>query len=199
MGQVICFEAAKRARQLADQPIGMVAAMCGLMPDGAPRPVPAYCDPANERRGTKYDAVESLSVVEIAKRMRADIKALKLAKGFKVAVRCRHGRSINIHVEAVSAGFKFYSEPAAAWAKQFGVDALHRFPGNRDAQMSAEYLAVRAKLDAIHASYNRDNSDLSSDYFDVHFYGSVNFDGVWQALKDEAAASPGNYWAPDCY
>jgi hypothetical protein len=54
----------------------------------APAFVPAYCDPANERRGAKYS--ERLSTKEIAARVRAEVKHAQkaglLPVGVKVSV-----------------------------------------------------------------------------------------------------------------
>ncbi len=38
------------------------------------KPVCAYDDPANEMRGSKYDATRDLDIKEVAKLVRADIK-----------------------------------------------------------------------------------------------------------------------------
>jgi hypothetical protein len=160
---------------------------------------PAYCDPANEFRGSKFEATRSLDVKEIAKRMRADIKALGLGAGFKCAVRIDRfsgGQSIDIRV-TVPDDFKFWAEPRVSWFKQFGDNG--RFPGPMEDQYSPEFIAMKERLDAVHNSYNRDNSDSSSDYFCVRYYGSVNFDGMWQGLKDQAAAYEGQYWADDAF
>lgn len=145
--------------------------------------VPAYCDPANEFKGCKYEAVKNLPVVQIAKRVREDIKALKLRKGFKISVRSDYN-SIDVRVVGVPADFRYWSEERCDFYKQFGDDKLFRV-ANMDAH-SAEYQDVKAKLQAIHDSYNRDNSDLSSDYFDVNYYGQVSFPGEWAALKVES-------------
>jgi hypothetical protein len=161
---------------------------------------PAYCDPANEFKGSKYAATRDLDIKEVAKRMRDDIKALKLRAGFKVAVRIQRfsgGQSIDVRVSSVPADFVFWSDAYASWYKQFGDNHSHRFPGRGGEQKSAEYASVEERLKEIHDSYNRDNSDSSSDYFNVRYYGDVNFDGAWAALKVEAAANAGNYWAAD--
>lgn len=166
--------------------------------ENAPKFMPAYCDPENERRGAKHDATRHLSRAEIAKRMRADIKALALPKGFKVSVRTSEysgGGSIDIRVTAAPAGFRYYSEAAASWHKQF-PGREHRMPmAWRDAQ-SDELRALLDKLGAIHGSYNRDNSDSMTDYFDVRYYGGAEID--WQLARDlqraDVAASPGTYW-----
>lgn len=160
--------------------------------------MPAYCDPANETRGAKHDATRNLDITEIAKRMRADVKALRLPKGIKVSVRCDRfsgGQSIDMRV-TVPESFIFHSEAMASWHKQFGDRKLP--PLSREEQMSAEYNELKAKLDAIHGAYNRDNSDSMTDYFDVRYYGHVTIEGSWAALKREAEASAGTYWHESC-
>lgn len=165
----------------------------------ADRYVPAYCDPANESRGAKYEATRDLDVREIAKRMRADIAALGLAKGIKVAVRIRRfsgGQSIDIRVTALPAGFKVLSKKAASWKKQF-PHRQHDMPMPWVEAQSDELRALMAKLEAIHGAYNRDNCDSMSDYFDVKYYGAAELD--WQARRDreaeQLAEEAGDYWA----
>tara|TARA_B100000749_G_C18424901_1_gene465155 strand:+ start:176 stop:889 length:714 start_codon:yes stop_codon:yes gene_type:complete len=167
----------------------------------ADRFVPAYCDPENEKRGTKHDATRNLDISEIAKRMRADIKALQLGSGIKTSVRIQRysgGQSIDIRITALPSGFAILSDQAASWRKQFPQRA-HDCPGSLTDQRSAEFHSLMTRLERIHGAYNRDNSDSMTDYFDVRYYGSVSLD--WQLRRDlEAAqvdANPGTYWAED--
>lgn len=157
------------------------------------RPMPAYCDPANEFRGLKYDATKDLSNREIAQRIRADIKALKLAKGFKISVRSDY-RAINIAVMAVPDDFRLLTDKAASWFKQFPGREL---PGYYADRFGPDYRALIDALQDIMNAYNRDNSDSMTDYFDKRFYGFVKID--YQLERDlqrrEVDASPGNYWA----
>jgi hypothetical protein len=168
----------------------------------APKFVPAYCDPENEVRGAKHDATRGLDITEIAKRMRADIKALNLDKGFKVAVRTQRysgGQSIDIRVTAVPEGFRILSDKAASWVKQF-PRMEHRAPFPNSDWNSEELNTVMASLKRIHASYNRNNSDSMTDYFDVRYYGGADLD--WQISRDckarEVEAARSDYWADDC-
>jgi hypothetical protein len=168
----------------------------------APKFMPAYCDPTNETRGAKYEATRNLSRVEIAKRMRADIKALGLPAGFKVSVTCQSysgGGSIDIRVTAVPENFRYYTDKAASWLKQF-PHAEHRMPMHWEDALHSEWREVRDTLKRVHSSYNRDNSDSSVDYFDTRYYGGVDLD--WQLARDvrarDVATSPGNVWAEDC-
>lgn len=169
----------------------------------APKFMPAYCDPENEKRGSKYDATRGLSSADIAARIRNDIKAEqkagRIAKGFKISTR-KHsysgGYSIDVTITAVPEGFRYYSEKAASWNKQF-PNAAYRIPLSRDDQHGPEYLAIIEQLRRLHGAYNRDNSDSMVDYFDTRFYGDVSLD--WQLrdrlAKAEIAASPGDVWA----
>ena len=168
----------------------------------ADRPIPAYCDPANEVRGSKYEATCNLDVAEIAKRMRADIKALGLAAGIKTSVRTRRysgGQAIDINITALPEGFPILCDATASWYKQF-PGREHDAPGYMDNQRSDELRTLIRQLERIHGSYNRDNSDSMTDYFDVRFYGSVSLD--WEVRRErtaeQVAANPGTYWAEDC-
>jgi hypothetical protein len=163
----------------------------------APKYTPAYSDPANEQRGSKYDATRDLRNPEIAKRIRADIKALGL-NGVKVSVTTKSysgGGSIDVKITALPHDFKVMSEKAASWRKQFGDnrDGPFHWADGRSTELSE----LLAKLTAIHGSYNRDNSDTMVDYFDVRYYGSVDLD--WQLRREhearEIAANAGTYWA----
>lgn len=180
----------------------IAAAVTKKAEEQKPSYLPAYCDPSNERRGAKHDATRSLDVAEIAKRMRADIKALALGDGFKVAVTIKRysgGQSIDIRVRDVPPGFRYYAEKAASWCKQF-PGKEHRMPMQwRDAQ-SPELQELLEKLSAIHSSYNRSNNDAMSDYFDTRFYGDASLD--WEVAarlrRADIEASSGTYWADDC-
>ncbi|MBX9813357.1 MAG: hypothetical protein K2X76_01500 [Sphingomonas sp.] len=168
----------------------------------APKFMPAYCDPANERRGAKHDATRDLSRVDIAKRMRADIKALQLTKAYKISVRTESyagGGSIDIRVMAVPEGFRYLSPKAASWRKQFpGLE--HRCPMPWEECQSEDWRSLRDKLRAIHGAYNRDNSDSMTDYFDVRYYGDVELDYrlARELERAEIEASPGDVWHPSC-
>lgn len=164
------------------------------------RYVPAYCDPANEVRGAKYDATRDLRPAELAARIRADIKAAKLPAGVKVSVRLHTysgGYSIDVKITALPEGFPVMSPKAASWRKQFGP---HKdYPFYWCEATSDELRALIDQLKSIHDSYNRDNSDSMTDYFDTRFYGDVHLDCQLQRerIAAEVAASPGTYWHDD--
>jgi hypothetical protein len=129
--------------------------------------------------GDKYDKVRNLSVVEIAKFMREDIKlAMKVAKattepgtvatfdafaaipdGVKITVRTRHYTSIDIVVRNIPEAWG-WTEEETPW-------------GHKRAAATPALKALGEALKTIHHAYNYDGSDVSTDYFDVNYYGGV--------------------------
>ncbi|WP_142850693.1 hypothetical protein [Telmatospirillum sp. J64-1] len=155
------------------------------------RPSPAYCDPANEVRGAKYDATKGLSRKEIAARIRADIKeaqkAGKIDKGVKVSVRTSTysgGGSIDLTVTALPESFRLWSPEYVAWVQENPHDPYPPFAYTD--QRSGEYNALMETLRSIQQAYNRDNSDSMSDYFDCRFYGDVSLDWRLEAERRKA-------------
>jgi hypothetical protein len=136
---------------------------------------PAYCDPNNEKKGNKYEETRNLDIKEIAKMIRKDIKeAIKagdLPKGLKTSVKIERfsgGQSINIRVKKYEG--KMYSEKYV----QHHIQNPHQgFFGDRYEIGLKNTLKT---LEDILQSYNRDNSDSMSDYFDVRFYGHADVD-----------------------
>lgn len=154
--------------------------------DGA-RYAPRYCDPANERRGAKYD--ERLSTKEIAARIReqikADLKAGVLLKGTKVSVRYESfsgGSAIRVSVTAYAG--KIFDRETLRWEREHP----HECPPRGMPRYTAEAKALLDKISSYAKAYHRDNSDTMVDYFDVNFYdGDARFD--WQLERaDERAA-----------
>jgi hypothetical protein len=43
--------------------------------------------------------------------------------------------------------------------------------------LTEEALAAKMTLERVHAAYNHDGSDVMTDYFDVNYYGHVEFGG----------------------
>lgn len=130
--------------------------------------------------GEKCDEqVRRLNVVEIAKLMRADIKlALKVAKattqpgtlatfdalaaipdGVKITVRTRHYTSIDIVVRNIPEAWGWTEEPDN-WGRKRPVP-------------TPALKALAQELKTIHRAYNYDGSDISTDHFDVNYYGGV--------------------------
>jgi hypothetical protein len=162
----------------------------GPVPEPKPTPsfTPAYCDPANEVRGAKYDETKRLDIAEIAKLVRADIKAAKKEgklpkKGFKTSVRIERfsgGCSLNISVK--TSPFQVLNPEYLTWE----AENPHECKPYWLDRYTPEAKAALELLKGIMGSYNRDNSDTMSDYFDVRFYGDAGFD--WELERAERDA-----------
>jgi hypothetical protein len=136
--------------------------------------------------GKKYDS--SLDAAVIAKKIRQDIKAAvkagDLPKGLKTSVRLQRyagGRSIDIKI--VHCPVQFVNLARVAWeienphkAPFFPVGAIeeHRY--------TEEARVLHGRLKAIHEAYNFDGSDIQTDYSNVNYYGSVDFN--WEQEKE---------------
>jgi hypothetical protein len=119
--------------------------------------------------GSKY--VGGRDITEIAKLVRADIKAAikgKLLPAIKTSVRIQRfsgGRSLSVKITAFPETFCAY------------VANCHL--SNQDSRYivnSDELKQLLKDLKHILDSYNFDDSDTMTDYFHVNFYGSVDVD-----------------------
>ncbi len=109
--------------------------------------------------GSKYKQTENLGTVEIAKRVRQDLKAAYLkpdsfsyANPYKFSVKVRKfagGSSIDLEVKAAP--------------EEVLIDREKR-------------QALVASLKKVLDAYNYDDSDAMTDYFHVRFYGHVQID-----------------------
>lgn len=146
-----------------------------------------YRDPSNEPFGSKYEATRVLSLTEIAKRIRSDIKesiaAGSIVKGVKVSVKTRTysgGGAIDVRVTALPRGFRVLNPAYSMWCAEFPDD--HHAPFSPADQRSGELRALTNALASIYGAYNRDNSDSMTDYFDRRYYGTVAME--WQLRRD---------------
>lgn len=158
--------------------------------NAATRPMPAYCDPANERVGAKYEATRHLDVREIARRMRADIVEAKangkLPSAVKTSIKIQRfsgGCSIDLRIVAIPADVTLHDADRLRWERDNPHAGYHMCPYRET--WTREAAAILATCEQIHASYNRDNSDSMTDYFDVNYYGHAEFD--WQLRHDRRA------------
>lgn len=127
-----------------------------------------------ENAGNKYEA--GLDVVEIAKRVRKDIKdtvkAGDLPKGIKVSVRIDRfsmGRSIDATIKTLG-GEQIHTDEFLRWVAENGY--THDMP-ERYTEVAR---VAKEAIEQIVAAYNFDNSDSQTDYFHVNFWGHVDFD-----------------------
>lgn len=142
-----------------------------------PKPGPAYCNPENESRGSKYEANAGKSLPELAKLMREDIKAAKkrgqLPKALKVSVRSEYfsgGGAIRMSITALPEDQRLYTERYAIETDNFTRSPDCFSDVKRYTDEVTSWIDV---LKEIHQAYNRNNSDSMSDYFDVNYYGDV--------------------------
>lgn len=138
-------------------------------------------DMAQGWMGGNHDKTRGLKSAEIAKLMRADIKQA-IADGnlppmeFSVTTDSYSGGySINIRVTRLLASVPIVNPAWAEFRLRNGPDA--RTPLNLD-RTTPEASVILRQIAAIHDSYNRDNSDRGTDYYDVRFSGDVRFDGT---------------------
>jgi hypothetical protein len=132
--------------------------------------------------GSKFEATRNLSAVQVAKLIRADIKALNL-KGFKFSVKTSGSSmhsSIDISITAAPEGFVYRATEAEELLNR---QTSKRFPWLTDAARE-----IQEKLEEIHASYNFDKSDTMTDYFHVRYYGNVSWN--IRETKPKAPAAP---------
>lgn len=126
--------------------------------------------------GSKFD--KNLSTKEIAARVRQEIKEavktgdLPKAK-YSVRIDCYSmGSSIDVVIRALP--FSILNP------KRIELEAHNpRFQWQNyesEPRHTLEASAVLGKVEQLLSSYNFDNSDSMTDYFDVKFYGHVKFD-----------------------
>lgn len=133
-------------------------------------------------RGEKYD--DALSITQCAARIRADIKEAvrtgALPTGTYSVTRSR-GRAINVRISHIP--FMIPNRQRVCF--EVHHPNLHVNGGVIPLQ-SEVATAVLGKVNAIMSAYNRDNSDMQSDYFDVNFYKDTSFDWEWVKGQREA-------------
>jgi len=133
-------------------------------------------------QGYNYNEVDRYApVTVIAKAMREEIKNAKsnglLPTNWKYSVTCHHGSSINIQVESFGEAWIASNEELCISDFLCCPNSHHakRCPAGQHLTDEAE--AAEMTLERIHQSYNHDNSDIQTDYFDVRYYGQVSFKG----------------------
>lgn len=164
--------------------------------------------------GYRYEELgDHPSAADIAKAMRADIKQAKaeglLPPQWSYSVRSdtfANGQSVDVRVQdcpdawqpcdgtkpGTRREFPDGSSVATAcpnvWCRARG-DESYRHGWEDHSVLTEEAEAAKMTLQRIHGAYNHDGSDLMTDYFDVRYYGHVEFESVesgrWR--REEAA------------
>jgi hypothetical protein len=133
---------------------------------------------AEEHRGegAVYREVGRLDIVEIAKRMRVNLKnaqsAGMLPEGARFSVttdRFSMGQSVDVEIQGMPDSWT-YTTREAYWN-----------PAETERIYSDEAAATVKAIESMLSEYNRDRSDIQSDYFDVWFYSHVR-------IEDERSA-----------
>jgi hypothetical protein len=140
--------------------------------------------------GAKYDS--ALSVPEIAKRFRQDVKEAigrkvpeGLPKGLKLSVRSDHN---SISVRVVACPGLVVLNLARLCQERDNPHTWCQNPEPIHPEAAAELLKT---LKAMLNAYNYDGSDLQSDYFNVNFYENIGFDGALERAERDAFAKGG--------
>jgi hypothetical protein len=125
--------------------------------------------------GSKFD--KNLDVAEIAKRVRKDIaeavKAGKMPKGLKCSTRINRfsgGSSIDISIEALPVSFKVWDRAFVRF--DVANKGMVYYEG---ARLTKEARTLLDTLEALLNAYNRQDIDTQTDYFNVRFYGHVDY------------------------
>lgn len=142
---------------------------------------------ANDAIRAESKFIPSRDLKLVAKDIRKDI-ACAVASGALPAIVCgvtikrySGGQSLTIEVREVPASLVVLS------VKRLRADILdpHTFtPMPRHTERAREVLAT---LERIAAAYNRDRSDLMTDYHEVNFYAHVNFSYEIESAERKAA------------
>jgi hypothetical protein len=124
------------------------------------------------RTGNRYNETRSLDVADVAKLIRADIKAAvkdgKLPKGPRYSVRTNRfsgGCSIDVNVTNWVGDCRVKGSDPRSCTTNVDFADTYVYTAEADA-------AVKV-LRSITGAYNRDNSDSQTDYYDVRFYSHV--------------------------
>lgn len=153
--------------------------------------------------GYKYEQQQGLSTTEIAKLIRRDIKTAQkeglLPTHWKYSVRTTYfagGSSIEVRVKncadawQVCQGIVPGSERTLAdgsWTARTCAnvwcagrnDPQYAHAASEHKVLTEEARVAKTTLERIHGAYNHDGSEVQVDYFDVNYYGTVDFEGGW--------------------
>lgn len=113
----------------------------------------------------------SMDIADIAKAVRKELKAKHPGWKFSVTVRrYSMGQSCDVRLTAVPA---FVTVRNPEWKGDGTYAELMDCHARGITRYTREVNEVVKSAEAILQSYNRNNSDSQTDYFDVNFYGSV--------------------------
>lgn len=134
--------------------------------------------------GYRYnDTADNADVTDIAKAMRADIKAAVragLLPAGKYQVRThRYAGGQSIDIAATIPGAWIDCQGQRYYTAVDGVPRMDTctycedFPWQSHRSLTEDAAVALMTLERIHGAYNYDNSDTITDYFDRRYYGTV--------------------------
>lgn len=128
--------------------------------------------------GYDYDRQRGLTTAQIAALIRSEIKqsvSEGLLPRWRYSVRTRTfagGSAIDITVTAPEA----FAEVGPCQEFSYcGYGSHDRDCAASPYRLSGDGEAAKMTLERIHGAWNHDGSDISTDYFDVNYYGGVTF------------------------
>ena len=128
--------------------------------------------------GSKYQ--RNLDIKDISKDIRSHLN--KNFKGFKFSVRISRysmGQSLDVSIKGFPKGFVLFSEYNLNCMKN-GIEP--DFYMSRKGKYSDEATMLRDYIEKVISSYNYNDSDSMTDYFNVNFYSNVTY--CWQMERD---------------
>lgn len=124
---------------------------------------------------------DNADITAIARRMRADIKRAQhegLLPAGKISVRCARfagGQSIDITATIPNAWRPCDGQVYATWEDgQLAPCTWCRDECGPHRSLTEDAAVALMTLERIHSAYNFNNSDTSTDHFDVRYYGGVS-------------------------
>jgi hypothetical protein len=136
------------------------------------------------RLGSKYEATKTLSRPQVAALIRKDLvaatKAGDLPKGAKYRVTCSRGRGIDVRITPPD-GVLILNPDYIAENLRNPRGATRDYPRYREAA-----IVWRDRVHLLVNAYNYDDSDPSTEYFNVRFYEDVQFAHAAESVEHEA-------------
>jgi hypothetical protein len=146
--------------------------------------------------GSKYEETRNLNIAQIAKLVRADLKADskagRLPKGVKYSVRISNysmGCSLTVTVKAVPEGFEIVNPLRAQLDRDEPHFAYHTLTATdpRLPRLTDQAVKLVADLTELVNVYNRKDIDIMTDYYNVAFNESIGFDPDLERADRERA------------
>ena len=143
--------------------------------------------------GGSYEATQGMGIAQIAALIRSDIKAAIDAGALppmELSIKSdsfANGQSIDVVIKRIDAGIELINP---RWVQRIYEGEEPAYIGDR--RLTPDGEAVLKAVEEIHRKYNRDTSDIATDYFNVRYYGDVKFgDTLLQQEKFNALAKLG--------